>query len=141
MIIDNNIENKKNRLLWEEQAYQISKRSNGKLKSPDGSKSAGNCKKIRNNVKNCFFSTSNPHIFVSFQNFLLKFGMHVPEIKIHFFIFFILSYIFKNKSYLEKKRNFSHNFLFFAITGQLGTPMTFSFFIWSFWNLVCFFLL
>ena len=40
---------------WEEQAYQISKRSNEIWKSHGGSKSVGNCKKIRNNVKNCCF--------------------------------------------------------------------------------------
>ena len=45
LIFDNNIENEKNKMLWEEQAYKISKKSNKKWKSHGGSKSAGNCKK------------------------------------------------------------------------------------------------
>ena len=49
MTNDNNIESRKNRIKWEETAYQISKRSDKNWKSYEGSKFAkkgGKCEKM-----------------------------------------------------------------------------------------------
>ena len=49
MIIDNNIESRKNRMQWEESAYQISIKSNENWQSYEGSKFA----KMGENKKKC----------------------------------------------------------------------------------------
>ena len=55
MIIDNNIENEKNKVQWEESAYQISIKSNKNWQSYKGPKFAKNGRKYEKNVKNCCF--------------------------------------------------------------------------------------
>ena len=64
--------------------------------------------------KNSLFRTSNPKIFLSFQNFLLKFGMHVPEIKIHFLFSSCYHKFSKTKKWLRRKKQFFTLFLIFC---------------------------
>ena len=73
--------------------------------------------------KNSLFRTSNPNIFVSFQNFLLKFGMHVSEIKIHFLLSSCYHKFLKTKQLLRKKKQFFTLFLIFLqIPADLKPP-------------------
>ena len=90
--------------------------------------------------KNSLFRTSNLNNFVSFQYFLMKFCMQVPEIKLHFFFSSCYYNFWETKKLYRKNSNFWHFFTFSPFFCKLWTLITFSIFIGSLWNLVCCFL-
>ena len=82
--------------------------------------------------KNSLFGTSNPKIFLSFQNFLLKFGMHVPDIKIHFLFSSCYHKFSKTKKWFRRKKQFFTLFLIFCNYRPTWSPDDFFIFYWIF---------
>ena len=97
LINHNNIKRIKNSAWYQEPTCQISLENIENWQSYQGLKLWKGCfywlfplfftGEISN--KNNLFRTSNLNNFVSFQYFLMKFGMQVPDVKQIFFIFFM----------------------------------------------------
>ena len=81
-------------------------------------------------LKNSLFRTSNLNYFVSFQYFLLKFGLHVHEIKIHFLFSSYYHKLLKIKKLFRKKNQFFTIFLIFCNFLPIWNPYDFLTFYW-----------
>ena len=139
LINHNNIKRIKNSAWYQEPTCQISLENIENWQSYQGLKLWKGCfywlfplfftGEISN--KNNLFRTSNLNNFVSFQYFLMKFGMQVPDIKQIYLLSSWYNNSPKTKKLLGKISNFFNFFHIFALFWKLWTHVTCSLLIQS----------